>query len=185
MGTSRSHPSPSIPQWSIAREIVGRADAPPAFQEQALWRAAIAEKGVGLVWELTVEPLAQAVRLADRPLAEAMQAFDQSVRDNRATTLFVDLARRALARTIVTKGGSDSFGPEFFAEATGYFAARDLSSVVGTADRIQSAKDSLALKAALRAVSLARVREVAADPRMDWKAYVSGALAALSGTAKP
>ena len=104
---------------------------PPASQQQWLWRAAIAEKGTDLALELTARPFAEAVGLADRPLAEALSAFDRSVRESRTTTLFADLARRALARAVITKGGGGAFGPELFAEATGYFAARDLPSVVG------------------------------------------------------
>jgi len=85
---------------------------------------------------------------------------------------------------VVTKGGSDAFGPEFFAEATGYFASRDLPSVIGGQGRIQTAKNSLELKAELRNEALARAGQVTADPRTDWAGYVSGALAMLSGMKK-
>jgi hypothetical protein len=185
MGTSRSHPSPKIPQWQVPREMMGREEVPPSSQQQWLWRAAIAEKGAGLAAELTAPPFAEAVRLADRPLVEALPAFDRSVRESRTTTLFADLARRALARAVVTKGGGDAFGPELFAEATGYFASRDLPSVVGGQGRVQTARDSLALKAELRNEALARMGQVTADPRTDWAGYVSGALTALSGMKKP
>lgn len=185
MGTSRSHPSPKIPEWQVPREMLGRDGVPPASLQQWLWRAALAEKGAGLGAELTALPFAEAVSLADRPLAEALPLFDRLVRESRTTTLFADLARRALARAVVAKGGGDAFGPELFAEATGYFAARDLPSVVGAQGRVQTAKDSLALKAELRGEALTRVGEVRANPRADWAGYVSGALEALSGMMKP
>ena len=161
--------------------MLGREGVPPSSQQEWLWRAALAEKGAGLAAELTTPLFAKAVSLADRPLAEALPAFDRSIRESRTTTLFADLARRALVRAVVTKGGGDAFGPELFAEATGYFASRDLPSIVGGQDRVETAKGSLALKAALRSEALDRVGQVTADPRADWAGYVSGALAALSG----
>ena len=144
----------------------------------------MAEKGVALMGELTATPFAEAVGLADRPLAEALPAFDRSVRESRTTSLFADLARRALARAVVTQGGGEAFGAELFAEATGYFASRDLPSVVGSQGKVQTAKDSLALKAALRNEALSRVRQVRADPRVDWTGYVSAAISALAGAKK-
>lgn len=161
--------------------MLGREDVPPNSQQHWLWRAAVAEKGSELLRELSQRPFAEAASLADRALPEALPAFDQSIRSSGTTTLFADLARRALARAVVTRGGGDAFGPELFAEATGYFASRDLPSVVGGPGRVQTAKDALALKAALRGEVLSSMSRVSADPRSDWSAYVSEALNVLSG----
>jgi hypothetical protein len=141
----------------------------------------MAEKGSGLSIDLSGAPFALAVQLADRPLSEALPAFDQSVLETRTTTLFADLARRALARVAMSQGGGEAFGPELFAEATGYFAARDLPSVVGARGRVQSAKEALALKVQLRNETIERVRGVTVDPRSDWRGYVDQAIAVLTG----
>src|SRR5262249_715517 len=101
MGTSRSHSSPKIPQWQVPRQMRAKDGVPPASQQEWVWRAAIAERGAVLAAEFTALPFAEAVSLADRPLAEALQAFDRSVRESRTVTLFADLARRALARAVV------------------------------------------------------------------------------------
>jgi hypothetical protein len=112
-----------------------------------------------------------------------MQSFDQSVADSRRSGIAVELGRRALVRAVTGHQGTKGFANELFAEATAYYASRDIPSVVGRKGRIETPLAGIRLKAELK--GLARtVASSSGSPATDpagWERYVGRVLGGLRG----
>jgi hypothetical protein len=140
MGTSRNDRSPDTPPWRLTLASLGAAGVPAERQGQEIWRAALADRGERLRDQLGQAFVGEVCRLAARAKSatEALGDFDRLAHERRAVGLAVEMARRALARAAASQGGLRGFSGEFFAEATSYYAARDLPSVIGRSNRIES-----------------------------------------------
>ncbi|MHB1191952.1 MAG: hypothetical protein ACYC6F_02810 [Longimicrobiales bacterium] len=176
MGTSRNVPSPGQPPWKMARAMLGRLETTPERQIGQLWRAAAKDLREALPTLLSSAGVAAAADVAASGLGprEAKAAFTERVAVTRDASLFVDLAQRALVRVCSHGGGRAAFAQEFFAEATDYYASRDLPSVVGTAGRVANAFAASELKKQLRSSTTALVQAAAAQPAESttWGEYV-------------
>ena len=180
MGTSTSQPSPSLPPWRPAKAYLGRPDVTPEQQCAELWKAAFGERGKELTAELSSPVLARAWKLAgevESPAA-AVRSFDEIAAASYEASLALDMGRRALARVTATDKGSAGFAEELFAEATSYYASRDLSSYVGASGRVSSSSASIELKGQLRDVARTAVRDSAAEST-DWGVLVRQVLSSL------
>jgi hypothetical protein len=183
MGTSKNFPSPDTPPWKPALAILGRLGIPVERQAQEIWRSASAERGGRLVDEFAAPALATACALAASsrsPLA-AVRAYEGYLARHQAVGFATELARRALARAVAANQGSQGFAAELFAEATSYYASRDLPSFVGARGRIKRPVDAITLKAKLKARARDVVRStgaVSSQPEL-WARYASSAIGAL------
>ena len=148
MGTSSNQPSPNTPNWQPAQAILGDPNWPVERQSEELWRSALTDRDGRLTEELVDPLLASACEIAEEriPPASAVQSFNDTLCEQYAAGLTLDMAKRALARASASGSGSVGFAEEFFAEATSYYASRDLPSFVGAAGRIQTSTDSIDLK---------------------------------------
>lgn len=185
MGTSSNQPSPNTPSWNIAQATLGRLGLDVERQSEELWRSALTDRDGRLTEELTNPLLASACEIAEARMspANAVQSFDDTLKQQYAAGLTFDMAKRALARASAIKSGSAGFAVELFAEVTSYYASRDLPSFVGSPNRIQTTTDSIALKENLRNIAREAAGTAAAistGPE-GWRSYVSEVLASLRG----
>lgn len=185
MGTSRNDPSPRRPPWPAAYGLIGRPEVPAREQHLAIWRAALGDREQKLRSELASAPLAAACRIAAArgDLAQSLEAYEHEVHRSKSASLWLELGRRALAKTVLTGGADREFAGELFAQVTGYYASRDLPSYVGARERVANVRESLALKEQLAGIS----REVAREgPPLDaqttagWRRYVAVVLERLT-----
>lgn len=182
MGTSRNDPSPNKPEWRLSRTILG-SDRPASEQVRQIWRAAERDQGRALVTSLGAWTVFQACDLAAHaptPVG-ALEEFDTRVAERREASLAIEFAKRALARATYLQNGSLGFASELFAEATAYYAARDLPSVIGAPGHASSATAVLQLKNDLRAHARERVGEIGLPPSSAeaWPAYVTAVVSGL------
>jgi hypothetical protein len=164
--------------------LLGRTDATPADQVAELWRAATTDRNRLLRDELADPLLAQAAGLAAVSGGDpqsAVDQYDRSVSESLSRNFAVEFGRRALARAATSNTGAAGFAAELFAEATSYYVARDLPGFVGSPNRVQNARESLSLKAALQkaAREAASVATVSAEPR-SWAKYIDAVLERLT-----
>lgn len=192
MGTSTSQASPATNSWRIARALLGRDGVTPTQQSAELWRAAVADRGPLMIEALASPILALAARLAQsaRSPVEAVRAFDSEMHRAGAADLTLDMGRRALLRAVATKEGTTGFAANLFAEAAGYYVARDLASFVGSRDGVPTAGAALSLKESIRDVAQAASRWVGEAKAADsnaWRDHVERVVARLQqrGTADP
>lgn len=188
MGTSRNDPSPNVPAWRPAKAALGRRNLSPERQAQLLWQAANAERGSDLTESFAAPVFATACAIAARgdSVREALQGFDTAAAYGRAAGPIVDMGRRALARVAAQGGGAARFAGELFAEASAYYASRDLPSYVGAPQRVQTAAEAIALKGEIRRATVDVVSRVGAPPTDStaWRGYVGDVVAQLSGAGK-
>ncbi len=185
MGTSSNQSSPNVPEWRPAQAALGHLDWPAERQSEELWQSALADRDGRLTEELADPLLATACEIAEEriPPDSAVQSFDNTLNQQHAAGLTLDMAKRALARSSAAESGSLGFAEELFAEATSYYASRDLPSFVGAPGRIQTTSDSIALKENLRNIAREAARtaaSIATDPE-GWRSYISEVLASLRG----
>ena len=185
MGTSSNQPSPNTPSWNIAQAALGHLGLDVERQSEELWQSALMDRDGRLTEELTNPLLASACEIAEERIspARAVQSFDNTLNQQYAAGLTLDMAKRALARASAAESGSIGFAEELFAEATSYYASRDLPSFVGSPERVQTTSDSIALKESLRNIAREAARTAApiATDLQGWRSYVSEVLASLRG----
>ena len=185
MGTSRNDPSPRVPVWLPALAMLAREAVPQERQAVEVWRAAAADRSGRLAVELGDPLVARACEVASRStgVAESLQAFDADVARSRSAGLYLDITRRALARTAARGGGASEFASELFAEAGNYFVARDLPSFVGASGRLSTVAAARGLASEISRITQERVVSVGApDHSTDqgWRSYVDAALDVLT-----
>ena len=185
MGTSNNQSSPNTPNWQPAQAALGDPNWPVERQSEELWRSALTDRDERLTEELLDPLLASACEIAEEriPPANAVQSFNDTLCEQYAAGLTLDMAKRALARSSASGSGSVGFVEELFAEATSYYASRDLPSFVGAAGRIQTTTDSIELKENLRNIAREAARTAgppATDPE-GWRNYISRVIASLRG----
>ena len=185
MGTSNNQSSPNTPRWQLAQAVLGNPDWPVERQSEELWRSALTDRDGQLIEELADPLLASACGIAEEriPPASAVQSFNNTLSEQYTAGLMFDMAKRALARASATGSGSVGFAEELFAEATSYYASRDLPSFVGAEGRVQTATDSINLKENLRSIARETARtagSIATDPQ-GWRNYISEVIASLRG----
>jgi hypothetical protein len=144
----------------------------------------MAERGDRIFADLSQPLVRQALRIAqtEREPSQAMGAFDEAARKTGEASVYLDLCRRALGRAVAGGGGSTGLAAEFFSELTSYYASRDLPSVVGATNRVQSTGDAVALKSQLRSAAKAEVERlgpIAVDAK-SWREAVSSLLQRLA-----
>lgn len=184
MGTSTNQRSPNTPSWRLSRAVLGMANVGIARQSQELWKAAVGDRGESLRTALGAEVLARAADIADTASSpiEAVRQFDSAVSEQRQAGLFLDLGKRALARSVAARTGRRGFASELFSEAVSYYASRDLASVVGRPTRIQSVDQALSLKSGLRSIARRIAEESSLSSGSEsWRVYVSQVLDRLTG----
>ncbi|MDE0084721.1 MAG: hypothetical protein OXU23_03350 [Candidatus Poribacteria bacterium] len=185
MGTSTNQSSPNIPRWQPVQTILGNLDWEAERQSMEIWQAAFTDRDGQLIEDLADPLLASACELAEERIspAQAVQSFDNTLSRQYAAGLTLDMAKRALARASADESGSVGFAEELFAEATSYYASRDLPSFVGAPGRVQTTSDSIALKENLRNIARSAARtaaSIATDPE-GWRSYISKVIASLCG----
>lgn len=189
MGTSRNDPSPPTHPWRMANAMLGRTDIEIGQQVEQMWRAAGADLGAYLEEGLTQPAILRASQLASerREPANAIDAFDDYAGEVKAAGLAVDAARRALGRAAASRGGAEGFAAEFFSEISAYYAARDLPSFIGAAERISSVSGAVRFKRHLREWVAERVSRAGVPPNEpnEWAGYVSGVVADLQAQPQP
>jgi hypothetical protein len=185
MGTSKNVRSPDIPPWKPFLAVVGRPDIPVERQARELWRAAYAERGPRLEDDFSQRTLAVACELADsrRSIQAALHDYDAANQRERRAGLGVELGRRALVRAIARGTGAAGFAADLFADASSYYASRDLPSFIGAAGRVHNTSSAIELKNAISRVTREQVSKVGM-PGTDaegWASFVRTALMVLRG----
>ena len=177
MGTSRNDRSPGSPPWRPVQAVLGRNDIDSRRQVQEIWLAAFAERGERLIRDFAKPAMADLARVAaSNPSPHAaIEAFDNVLAKRGDAGLALDLARRALVRNAVAKGGAAGFASELFAELSGYYASRDLPSYVGAENRIPNSSAAIELKNTIKMITQEAVRRVG-EPKLkqsSWQTYVT------------
>jgi hypothetical protein len=185
MGTSKNVASPDTPPWKPALAVLGRTGVAAPRQLLEIWRSASADRGHRLLDDFATPTLAQACKLASTAtnVAGALTEYDHMLGENKARGLGVEVGRRALARAISQKLGSQGFAAELFAEATSYYVSRDLPSFVGSRGRVETMSAAIALKSQIGFATRAVVENYGA-PATDtngWVTYVDRVLRGLQG----
>jgi hypothetical protein len=167
----------------MANAMLGRTDIEIGQQVEQMWRAAGADLGTYLEEGLAQPAILRGSQLASERLepTNAIDAFDEYAGEVRAAGLAVDAARRALGRAAARRGGAESFAAELFSEISAYYAARDLPSIVGAAERINSVSGAVTFKRHLKEWVAERVSRVGVPPSEpnEWARYVSDVVAEL------
>lgn len=184
MGTSVNQRSPARPNWTLPQALIGRTDKVPTDQATEIWRAASLDPDTDIARRLSSSEIANACALAGtaNTPAEALRQYDAVLNESRVAGLVFDLARRALARTVAERGGSDGFAKELFAETVSYYASRDLPSYVGKRGRISKTSEIIALKAQLQDHARQTVsgRKVGRITEGNWAEFVHDVVRRLS-----
>jgi hypothetical protein len=185
VGTSRNVSSPSTPEWKLTGAVIGRNDVSVERQALEVWRSAYADRGSRLIDDFSHPTLAVACSLAARSsdVSSALRQYDSLLNADHRVGFAAEVGRRALARAIVGSLGSEGFARELFAEATSYYASRDLCSFVGSPGRVESTTKAIALKNAMKdsaRVIVAKHRMGAVSPD-SWAKYVTAAVDSLRG----
>jgi len=187
MGTSSNQRSPRTPNWRLAHAVIGRADVSASSQSQELWRAASGDQGDALLGGLGSPLLASACETAAKAQSpsQAVASFENTLINEGAAGIFLDLGARALARSVATKSGENGFASELFAEAVAYYASRDLPSYVAAPGRVKNTSDSIVLKEQLKSIARETAMKVPlkTDPK-GWRDYVSKVLQNLQSGGK-
>lgn len=188
MGTSKNVRSPNIPPWRPFLAVVGRPDIPIERQTRELWRAAYADRGPRLEDDFSQSTLAVACGLAatSRDVQTALREYDTVNQREHRAGLGVEIGRRALARAVARGTGAAGFAADFFADASSYYASRDLPSFIGAAGRVQNTSSAIELKNSINRVTREEVAKIGV-PRTDvegWASFVKSALIALRGAAR-
>ena len=185
MGTSRNDPSPRTPPWRVTNAVLGDPSVDAARQSLEVWRAATGDPEVALKDSLTHPAIAEACRIAAaaNDVRGALASFDVALGRSRAASLQIDMARRALARTVATEPSAGRFAAELFAEVASYYVARDLPSHVAAHGRVGNASAAIVLKDEVR--EIARQAALSAGPVThkpdQWSKYVGRVLQKLRG----
>lgn len=185
MGTSRNDPSPPTPPWRVTNAVLGDASIAAARQSIEVWRAATGDPSVGLRDSLGHPVIAAACKIAAtaRTVASALSSFEAVLGRSQAAGLQIDIARRALVRTVAAGPDARRFAAELFAEVASYYVSRDLPSHVAAHGRIQTTSAAIALKDEIRAI--ARQAALSAGPVAQtaerWGGYVGRVLQNLRG----
>jgi hypothetical protein len=188
MGTSRNDRSPEVPTWKPALLALGNKSVPAERQIQEVWRAALAHSQF-LESELRNELFPTACQLVSAGLnkLDALEKFDQSMRERGASSFFLDLARRSLLRATAEQWDTTRFAADVMTEVAGYYISRDLPSYIGAKNRVWSPKEALVLKDSLKELTRSAAQsagEVASDGS-NWSTFVDRALERLTSAGGP
>lgn len=186
MGTSRNVASPNTPPWKMALAVLGRPDVPVSKQNREIWLSVQAERGSEATDEFSQPALATACRLASESsdVRVSLQTYEEHLASRGKGGFAVEIAKRALVRAVHSKQGAEGFARELFAEATSYYASRDLPSFIGGGDRVNTTTAAIALKASLKETTRLIVQS-AGTPAIDpegWAKYVGSVFRKLRGT---
>jgi hypothetical protein len=185
MGTSKNFASPDTPPWKFALAVLGRLDVPLERQNREIWRSVEAERGPRTANEFSHPALATACRLASNAsnVQVSLNSYEKHLAEQGKSGFAVEIGRRALARAVFSKQGSEGFARELFAEATSYYASRDLPSFVGSSGRVKTTSAAIALKADLKEITRTIVQS-AGPPAVDpegWGKFVGTVVKRLRG----
>lgn len=176
MGTSVNQGSPRVPSWGIVRALLGQVGTPREQQVQEIWRAALSDRGGILRTELSSPAVAAGVEIAASAGTpqQALAIFNQNASESRRADFAIELARRALVRSVAANAGAEGYASELMAEVTSYYASRDLPGFVGIHGRVQTVRAAAELKDGLREVARSGAAD-AAPPSgaKGWPGYVN------------
>lgn len=165
--------------------MLGHEEYDTGRQFKQIWRAALAERASELQEQFGTSSLLEAAKIVDsvESPSEALEEFHQRINESREASLSLDMGSRALARVVAKGGSAKDFVGELFAEATSYYASRDLPSVIGIPGRIESASQSIELKRRLRDSVVSVVSEGRDPPteKSEWTQYISDVITSLAG----
>lgn len=186
MGTSKNVSSPDTPPWKPLLAILGRSDISPERQAQEIWRSAFAERGIRLLDEFGSPAVAIACGIAagSTDLRDASRSFTNYLAAEHRAGFATEIAKRALVRAISTNAGAEGFARELFAEATSYYASRDLPSFVGARGRIETVSSSIELKNKLKDIARTAVGSAGQPPIEPgrWAHFTETVIKKLRGT---
>jgi hypothetical protein len=116
-------------------------------------------------------------------VSDALREYQGLLAREKRSGLAAEIGRRALARAVSSKQGSQGFAEELFAEAACYYASRDLPSFVGARGRVATTSGAIELKAKIKETSK-RITKSVGKPATDsdgWATYVKRVLSDLGG----
>ena len=167
----------------MALAILGTQEVSPDRQCMEIWRAVAADRGEKMLRDFSNHALAEACQVAASRLSpqDAVNRFNEVTKYVSDAGLVIDMGRRAIARCAAEHGDAKRFMSELLAEATSYYASRDLPSYVAAPGRIAASTDSIRLKEALRETTKHQVESVG-EPRLaprQWSRYIEEVLNVL------
>jgi hypothetical protein len=129
--------------------------------------------------------IAEACRIAGTAssIPAALSSFERVLAQTGAASLQIDLAQRAMVRSLAKGANARRFAAELFAEVGSYYVSRDLPSHVAAHGRIPNASSAIAVKDQMRAIAREAARaagSVGHTPR-EWRRYVGLVLRKLRG----
>lgn len=88
-----------------------------------------------------------------------------------------------LARSVARGTGAAGFAADLFADASSYYASRDLPSFIGAAGRIPNTSSAIELKNAITKVTREQVLTIGVPPTDTdgWASFVRSVLMVLRG----
>jgi len=116
MGTSKNVASPDTTPWKPALAVLGRKNVPPARQLQEVWRSAPFDRGPRLFDDFAAPTLAIACGLAQRrsSVGTLLNEYENLLQHDKKIGLAAEIGRRALARAVSSREGSQGFADELF-----------------------------------------------------------------------
>jgi hypothetical protein len=190
VGTSVSQSSPSTPNWQAAQAAYSSPTVPIQRTVQEIWRAADSQIEENLARDLQAPIIAECLRitLASSSRTEAVRNIARAVAVSGQSSLAVEIAQRAAARSFSATGSSaGAFAKAVFAEAGDYLASRDLPGFVGLSEKIPKVSDLMALKASIRERIADVVEDVELPEELDvgesWSNYAAQVVSTLKGAA--
>jgi hypothetical protein len=165
--------------------VLGRTDVPADRQLREIWLGAYGDRGSRLVDDFSQDSLAVACDLAARTtdVSAALQRYDARSQRDAQVGLAIELGRRALAKSVSRQTGALGFASELFAEATAYYASRDLPSLVAAKGRVETSSAAIQLKQELRELTRTAVSASGIPPTDSegWSRFVESTLRSLRG----
>jgi len=162
MGTSTCHrsPSTSLP-WRFAN--VGYQN-PGVTNDQLVRDIFIAVKatnGEEYVNSYSLPSIYSFVKMANTikdPKDIEINADNEIVK-NKDASIYVDIAKRALVKTITKKEKGENYISNLFAETAEYLVSRDVSGYLGS-EKIKKVKDIIKLKQQVRNIVIKESKKV-------------------------
>jgi hypothetical protein len=184
MGTSVNQRSPDTLNWRAVRAVYDDPNVPAERALMEVWRAAD-NQPEGSLPRLLAEPIIgslAAVAGAAVSVEEAARAAGRLVATSKASSLAVDIARRAVVQSVGRPDAVETFVAKVFAEATNYLVSRDLPGQIRPSGRIENVADSMAFRQEVMSGAEAVARRFAAatpPTPQAWPAYAAALVAEL------
>jgi len=186
MGTSTSHPSPNRPTWNSVRRTLGDQFVPPDRVVNELWTVALRDTDAPISDQMSSPIVYELALLSQRSSSceEAVRAATRAIVKSKASSILVELAKRALMSSFqASEDRVQAFAGGFFAEVAAYLSSRDIPGLLGMSERLRTVSSTIDFKAELKALTrkeASRVRASLESPQ-HWKEYVASVTHSLTG----